>query len=228
MTDEAFTAMATALVQAELDDIEADILDHEHTLSHLEPSAPPTRKEPSMPVVPPKVDLRALIQDRKTKNARPTIRATICFDPDLLERLAEAKAEEKAKPPFTADKPDPDPRLGKKTTLADDIVLLEADVAAASAVAVFRVPTRERQAEINKLAEDGEDVDATLISECFQHFLNGNEPMTADQLGRADLDDWLTVASRGEVNDISYRIAARSLGTPDFPPSVKRSLANRR
>lgn len=182
-----------------------------------------------MPAVPAKVDLRALIQDRKSKNARPTIRATICFDPDLLERLAEARAEQQERDRNRDfDKPDPDPRMGRKDPLTTEIAQLEADVAGTSAVAVFRVPSRERQAEINKLAEDGEDVDSTLITECFQHFLNGNEPLPADQLGKADLEDWLAVASRGEVNDISYRIATRSMGTPDFPSSVKRSLAARK
>lgn len=176
-----------------------------------------------MPDTPVKVDLRALIQDRKAKGARQSVRATICFDPDLLARLNELTDEANERRLRRQDD-NSDPRLGRRDTLSAQIAELEEQVAASSAVAVFRVPTRERQAEINKLAEDGEEIDAMLVSECFAHFLDGNEPMPADQLGRADLDDWLAVASRGEVNDISYRIAARSLGTPDFPASVKRSL----
>lgn len=174
-----------------------------------------------MPDAPPAIDLRALIRDRKAKDARASVRVTICFDPDLLAALQEAQAEKASIQ--RGDQPEPDARLGRPNPTAE----LEAAVAAASVVAVFRVPTRERQAELNDLAEAGEDIDPLLASETFAHFLRGNEPIPSEELGRGDFEDWLAVASRGEVNDIAFKVATRSMSAPDFPSSVKKSLATR-
>lgn len=177
---------------------------------------------------PPTVDLRALIPDRKSKGARATVRANICFDPDLLAQLTEVQNEKDARESRREDRPEPDQRMGRPDPLAQQLADLEAQVAATTLVAVFRVPTRERQAEINKLSEEGEDVDTLIVQECFTHFLRDGEKVPADELGADDFAAWLDVASRGEVNDIAYRITMRSLGTPDFPASVKRSLTTRR
>lgn len=183
-----------------------------------------------MPTTPPAVDLRALLQDRKEKNGRPTIRETICLDPDALDRLNLLQDEKDARDARKSrDEEDPDRRMaGRPDPLAKDLAEAEADVKARSVVGVWRVPTRERQAELQAQGEDGVDIDPIVVSECFVHFVRNNDPIPADELGRADLDVWIALAARGEVNDIAFNIMRRSVGRPNFPTSVARSLATRR
>lgn len=173
----------------------------------------------------PRRNLRALIQDRRSKDARPAVRMTICFDPDALNDLRDLLDERAERDRAARDQKDPDPRMGRVDSLAEDIARLEEEVAETSVVASFRVPTREKQADYNRMIEEGNDVDPIMVRECFQYFMRDNEPLPDDELGKADLDAWLEVASRGEVNAIAYKIAQRSMDTPDFPASVKRSMA---
>jgi hypothetical protein len=173
-----------------------------------------------MPDVPAKVDLRALIQDRKAKDARPTVKHPMCLDPDLLDELNELKAKKAARDKALADGDgDPDVRMGKVDPLKKQIEELEKAVAERSLVAVFRTPTRARMAELTEMAKDDADIDPIVASECFWHFLRDGQ--IDPTLTKEDFEDLLSLMPTGEVNTIGGKVYSRAAGRPDFPESVR-------
>jgi hypothetical protein len=191
--------------------------------------------------MPEKQDLRALIQDRKAKQSRPIIRHTFSLAPELFSDLGELREQARLEQSnqYDPDYTDPDPRMGKPKakTLADQIRDLEAEIESTSVVAVFKAPTRARQAEFNAMfqADDDDpgkvstsDLETMMILDAFQTFERNREPISADELGKPDLIDLLEALSQGETTSIATKIASVSGGTPDIPLSVRQSLNSRK
>lgn len=191
--------------------------------------------------MPEKQDLRALIQDRKAKQSRPIIRHTFSLAPELFADLGELREQHRLEQAsqYDPDYTDPDPRMGKTAarSLAEQIRELEAGIEATSVVAVFKAPTRARQAEFNAMfqADDDDpnkvstaDLESMMILDSFQTFERNREPIPADELGKSDLVDLLDALSQGETTSIATKIASVSGGTPDIPLSVRQSLNSRK
>lgn len=166
-------------------------------------------------------DLRALIQDRKSKDVRATVKVQVCLDPDLLPELNEALAERDSR----GDETDPDQRLGKTDPLVKRIRDLEVQVAEVSVTAVFKTPTRAKYAAeyLPAIQEDDPDVEATILSECFSHFEKDGLRLPDTELGVEDWQALVPLTAPGEVSLMAGRIVQRTVGSPDFPKSLQRS-----
>lgn len=188
-----------------------------------------------MPSPTPSIDYRALIQDRKAKQTRAVVRHVLCLAPDLFAELEDLQNEQRiASYSATTGEPTPpaDQRLaGGPEPLSARVAAIEAQIEAASVVGVFKAPSAEHQAELNRAYGDSDDVVGHTISvilDAFTHFEANREPIPADQLGRGDLADLLPVMAQGELLALGNRIVEASAGAPDLPFSVQRSLLSRR
>lgn len=162
------------------------------------------------------VDLRALIQARKSGGVRATIKCLVCIDPDLLPELDELLENT----PEDTDKRLAGPKLAAhKKAIAD----LEERVAAHTVTVVFWAPNREQKAEYDRIARDEaskEDLDLKIVTECFARFERDGKPYPMD---RPDWLDLLEVTPPAEVNMLAAKVYARAGSVPDFPESLKRS-----
>lgn len=189
------------------------------------------------------MDYRALIQDRKSKDRRQTVRHVICLDPDLYAELEEAQQElRELNVAAIGDRPDPaaDRRMGALSPVMKGesrVAEIESRMAEVSIVGVFKAFTAEKQAErfdlLNKAREDNPDGEALVILKAarddilltFDHFEGPNhEPL---DLGKADLEDILATWSHGEVAGLANKINRASTEQHDAPKSVRSSLLNR-
>lgn len=184
---------------------------------------------------PPSIDYRALIQDRKAKQTRAVVRHILCLVPELFTELEELQDEQRLASYSSTSgetKPPANQRMaGGPTSVSTRITELEAQIEAASVVGVFKAPSAERQAELNRVFADSDDVvghTIQVILDAFTHFEASREPIPAEQLGRADLAELLPVMAQGELLALGNRIVEASAGAPDLPLSVQRSLLNRR
>lgn len=175
--------------------------------------------------------LRALIQDRKSKQSRPIYRHPFTLIPELyadrteleraLEELPKRKefADEGQRPRMT-------PEDGRRADLDRQLADLDAQIAQATVVAVFKALSADKAAE--KIAEWDkanlpplDKARATMI-ECFESF------DTDEDLGVDDLKDLLPTLTQGETYDVSNTLMDLSAGAIDVPKSVRQSLSSRK
>jgi len=190
------------------------------------------------------VDYRALIQDRKSKDRRQTVRHVICLDPDLYAELEEAQQElrELNLAAIGRDGPDPaaDQRMGALSPVKKaeaKVSEIEARMGEVSIVGVFKAFTAEKQAErfdlLNKAREDSPNQEGLVILRAarddilltLDHFEGPNRERL--DLGKQDLEDVLATWSHGEVAGLANKINRASTEVHDAPKSVRSSLLNR-
>lgn len=177
--------------------------------------------------MPDKTSLRALIQDRKAKQSRPTYRHLFSLAPDLYaerEELEQQLAELPRRP--AAGEEGQAPRQGgARGRLERQLADLDARLAEATVAVVFKAPTADQMAakvaewERGKLEtlEQARD----LILTCF------NRWETDEELGRDDLADLLPTLTQGETYVVSNALSNLAVGEVDVPKSVRQSVATR-
>lgn len=175
--------------------------------------------------------LRALIQDRKAKQTRPTYRHLFTLSPDLYaERtdLEAALADTPPRPVRPADGKGQQPRQGgddPRAALEKSLKELDEAIAAQSVVAVFKALSADQMAakvaEWDKADNTALEQARDLILECFSRFV------TDEDLGRDDLAELVPTLTQGETYAIANRLTDLSVGEVDVPKSIRRSVAAR-
>lgn len=179
--------------------------------------------------------LRALIQDRKTKQKRLLYKHAFSLSPEmytdrqmLIDELEDLP--EPAETPEGGQKPrlNGDPR----TRLERQLRELEEKIAEHTVLGVFKALSADGiaakvaewdQAEMPTLGKA-----RALILECFEYFEDHGEPIPAADLGKPDLADLLPALTQGETYGLSNTLTDMTSGDIDIPKSVRQSLAARK
>lgn len=174
-------------------------------------------------------DYRALITARVQGSERRTVRKRVCLAPSLFGRRDEVRAEldaalrQRRSGGGDMRAGDVDPVTG----LLADLSAVEQQITDATVVAVFRTPTLDEQAVLNRdiTASDGDDVlgDARRIATDFWERCETPSGDPVD-IERADWAALVTTFTQGELLDASNSIVAAAGGVPDFPTLPPRSV----
>ncbi|SDD40828.1 hypothetical protein [Auraticoccus monumenti] len=182
----------------------------------------------------PVFDLRGLLQQRKSTDSRPIVRYAVCLVPELLSDLGEleeakndAVLEERRRKaddqPSDATYGDVSPLLALK----ERITALEAQIADVSVVVVCKALSQDAYVQLLKDNEkrSAMEIDPVTIRTTFSHFERDGQRIPG---GSEELNEFLMVASRAEVQTLAQKIGQASTGKVELPFSVRQSLDRRR
>lgn len=173
-------------------------------------------------------DLQSLIADRKANEDRPIRKGSICLKPSLVGELRDLEAE------YELVKPDEDAQTKTRYAdrpehldLADRVDAKQAEVDAASVVAVFKGLTQEHYEQLIRDHQETSQVefDPILALEGFDHWERDGKRIAGT---RDQFEELLTVMSRGEVAGLSRLVAEATNDTLDRPFSRRPSQSQRR
>jgi hypothetical protein len=178
--------------------------------------------------MPDKTSLRALIQDRKAKQLRPTYRHLFTLAPDLYLGREELEQELAAFPDrYTGDRENGqapranDPRRKIEKQLAE----LDTKIAEHTVAVTFKAPTADEMAA--KVAEYEKQKLPTLaqardlILTCFDRF------DADEELDRNDFKDLLLSLTQGETYAVSNVLSNLAVSEIEIPKYVRQSVTTR-
>jgi hypothetical protein len=178
--------------------------------------------------MPDKTSLRALIQDRKAKQVRPTYRHLFTLSPELYSERAELEEELSELPHRRSDEEEGqrprmnDPRAKMEKRIAE----LDQVIANHTVAVIFKAPSADQlaakvveweKAKLGTLAQARD-----MILACYDHF------DTDEDLGKTDLEELLPTLTQGETFVVSNTLSNLAVGEIDIPKSVRQSIAARK